>query len=115
MVYLLGSNLSNEKLLNVALTSIYGIGFKQSNVICNKLGVTKRIKVSDLSKKQINKLKNIIKKSDIIVEGDLKRFILNRKDHLYNIRAYKGIRLKQGFPIRGQRTHTNAKTAKKRL
>lgn len=113
MLYLLGKNLSEQKTLHIALLQIHGIGFKKSEIICKKLGITKQTKISELIFKQKNKLSRLVKNVGVLLESDLKRSVLNHKKHLLSLRLNKSIRNKRGLPIRGQRTHTNAKTAKK--
>ena len=113
MVYLLGSQLSNDKKLNKALTSIFGIGLAQSNNLCKKLGFSSKLKAKELNKSQKIKLEELAKKLNLTIKNDLKRVILNTKKEFSSIRLYRGVRSRQGFPVRGQRTHTNAKTAKK--
>ena len=113
MIYLLGNKLSEKKALHVALLQIYGIGIKKSSLICKKLGITKKKRTVELTIKQKNKLPMLIKNLGVLLQSDLKRSILNHKKHLLSLRLNRGIRNKQGLPVRGQRTHTNAKTAKK--
>jgi len=113
MVYLLGSQLPNNKKLNKSLTSIFGIGQGQSNKICKKLGFSPRLKAEELTQTQRTELEELAKKLDLTIKGDLKRVLLNTKKESLSIRLYKAVRSRQGFPVRGQRTHTNAKTAKK--
>ena len=113
MVYLLGSQLPNNKKLNKSLTSIFGIGEGQSNKMCKKLGFSPRLRARELTPSQKIELEELAKKLDLSIKGDLKRVLLNTKKEALSIRLYKAVRSRQGFPVRGQRTHTNAKTAKK--
>lgn len=113
MVYLFESKLSDTKSVYFGLTSIYGIGKTRSFLICKKVGLSLNLKIKDLSSSQINQITKVIESSGYILANDLKRFILLSKQRLVSIKSYRGLRRKKGFPVRGQRTHTNAKTAKK--
>ena len=113
MIYLLGNKLPGNKAMYVALIQIYGIGFEKSNTICKKLGITKKTKVGRLTIKQKNRLSTLTKNLGGLIQSDLKRSIINHKKDLVNLRLIRGIRNKQGLPVRCQRTHTNAKTSKK--
>jgi small subunit ribosomal protein S13 len=114
MVYLFESELNENKSVYLSLTSIYGIGKANSSLICKKLGLSKNIKVKNLSKEQINKLIKIIESLNISSASDLKKTNLLKLKELISIKSYRGLRRYQGLPVRGQRTHTNAKTARKR-
>ena len=114
MIYLFESEIPDNKSLFFALTYIYGIGKVNSVLICKKLGFSKNLKVKDLSKEQIYKLVKIIELMNFKLAMDLKKFKLLINQKLISIKSYKGLRKNQGLPIRGQRTHTNAKTARKR-
>lgn len=112
MVFLFKTELSKKKPFSVALKEIYGIGKSQSDIIAKKLGVSINYKVADFSNDQIARLTSIIEKSQLIFDTELKRYhrlVLKKK---ILIKSYKGLRRIRGLPIRGQRTHTNAKTAR---
>jgi len=113
MAYFLGTSIPEKKKITVALTQIYGIGKEKSTIVCKKLGLTNNIRVFELTKEQRVKLIRYIENSTLILTEDLKRLIFDFKLRLVTIRAYRGVRSQQGFPVRGQRTHTNSKTAKK--
>jgi len=113
MIYLFESKLPESKSIYFGLTQIYGISEKSSLLICKKLGFLLNLKVKNLSKNQVSKITKTIKSMQFLIANDLKRYNLLNKQRLLNIKSYKGLRRKKGFPIRGQRTHTNAKTAKK--
>ena len=115
MLYLFESELPKNKLLPFALSTIYGLGKASSVLICKKLGFSKNLKVNDLSKEQINKLVKNIESSGILVGGDLLKTRLLVAEKLVSIKSYRGLRRYQGLPVRGQRTHTNAKTSRKRF
>ena len=113
MIYIAETELSNNKPIIFALTDIYGIGDSTSRLICKKLGFSVNLKVKDLSEEQLEELLETIKSLNLVLAGDLKKLkILNLKK-LVDIKSYRGLRRSRGFPVRGQRTHTNAKTARK--
>lgn len=115
MVYLFESKLPNNSSIFFALKQIYGIGKNSSFLICKKLGFSVNLKVKHLSKNQVTNILSIIDSLNLIIASDLKKFKnLTTKNLLY-IKTYKGLRKTQGLPIRGQRTHTNAKTARKKF
>ena len=113
MAYLLGTTIPDKKKIVTALTEVYGIGKNKAGFICKNLGFTNNIRIFELTKEQKTKLVRYIETSNIVIKSDLERNIFNFKTNLTNIRSYRGIRASQGFPVRGQRTHTNSKTAKK--
>jgi small subunit ribosomal protein S13 len=113
MVYLFEVKLSDEKAVVFALTQIYGINKPSSVKICKKLGFSSNLKIKDLSKEQTSKLLKVIESLNMELAGELKKIKLLTLKKLINIKSYKGFRRNQGLPIRGQRTHTNAKTSKK--
>ena len=113
MVYLFESKLLDDKPVYFGLTSIYGIGKSRSLLICKKIGLSLNLKIKDLSSSQINQIMKVVESSGYILANDLKRLILLSKQRLISIKSYRGLRRKKGFPVRGQRTHTNARTAKK--
>lgn len=113
MVYLFESKLPEAKPVNFGLTSIYGIGTSNSLLLCKKLGFSKNLRVKNLSLNQINQTSKVLGSLKCLLANDLKKVNLQNKQKLLTIKSYKGLRRKKGFPIRGQRTHTNAKTARK--
>jgi small subunit ribosomal protein S13 len=114
MIYLFESAIPEEKSVFFALTYIYGMGKTNSFLICKKLGFSENLKIKNLSKEQVNKLIKLIEFLNIELTSDLKKIKLFKKKKLVSIKAYRGLRSNQGLPVRGQRTHTNAKTARKR-
>ena len=94
---------------------VYGLGKSISLLICKRLGFSKNLKVKHLSKEQINKLVKTIENLDKELASDLKKLKILSTKKLVNIKSYKGLRKIKGLPIRGQRTHTNAKTSRKRF
>ena len=113
MIYLLETELPKNKSVFFALSNIYGIGKAQSFAICRKLGFSVNCKIIDLSHDQINELVKLIENSNLIVSNDLKKLQALLLKKLINIKAYKGLRKILGLPVRGQRTHTNAKTSRR--
>lgn len=114
-MYILESKLPEDKSIYYALKYIYGIGNSRSLFICKKLGFLLNLKVKNLSSIQIVQLLKFVDSLNFVVANDLKRMKLLRKQFLISIKSYRGLRRKKGFPVRGQRTHTNAKTARKRF
>ena len=115
MVYLFESELPKNKLLSFALCNIYGLGRLHAFSICKKLGFSKNLTVQALSKEQISRIIKHIESLDLLIAGDLLKARLLVAKKLVSIKSYRGLRRYQGLPVRGQRTHTNAKTARKRF
>lgn len=115
MIYLFESELPENMSVLFALNRIYGIGNKSSSLICKKLGFSINFKVKNLSKDQITDILNIIESLNLIIASDLKKFKMLITKNLISIKSYKGLRKTKGLPVRGQRTHTNAKTARKKF
>jgi small subunit ribosomal protein S13 len=114
MIYLLESELFEYSSIHFALTRIYGLNKSTSVSICRKLGFSINFKIKDLSQDQINDLLKTIEDSGLFVTQDLKKFRLSIFKMAVITQSYKGKRRAKGLPVRGQRTHTNAKTAKKK-
>ena len=115
MIYLFDSKLSEQKSIFFALIKIYGIGKNIAFLLCKKLGFSLNFKVKHLSKNQINKILKIIDTLNLILSQELKKLKLSVLKTLVSIQTYKGRRRYLGLPARGQRTHTNARTARKKL
>jgi len=115
MIYLFESNILENKPVFLGLTSIYGIGKSKSLFICKYLGFSSNLKIKYLSKDQYNKLVKTIEFLNFELASNLKKIKLLNNKKLINIKSYKGLRRYQGLPVRGQRTHTNAKTARKKF
>ena len=113
MIYLLETELLNHKPIRVALNSIFGIGKFYSNLFCRKLGFSKNFNVIELTEDQKLKIVRLIDKSNILINSDLKRALNLDQKKLIQIKSYRGLRKLKGFPVRGQRTRSNARTAKK--
>jgi small subunit ribosomal protein S13 len=113
MIYIFESELPENKLVFISLTKIYGIGEKISSSLCKKLGFSKNIKIKDLSKEQISRLLKTAEILNLILGSDLKKNKLLISKNLISIKTYRGLRKYMGLPVRGQRTHTNGRTAKR--
>lgn len=113
MIYILESKLPDHKSVYFALKHVYGIGASRSLLICKKLGFSLNLKVKNLSSYKTNQILKLTDSLNFVLANDLKKSKLLKKQHLINIKSYRGLRKKKGFPVRGQRTHTNARTAKK--
>jgi small subunit ribosomal protein S13 len=106
-----GIDLPREKRVEIGLTYIYGIGRTSSNKILKMSGVNPDTKVKDLTEKEASKLRGIIEK-EFRVGGELRREISLNIKRLIDIKSYRGLRHRRSLPVRGQRTHTNARTRK---
>jgi small subunit ribosomal protein S13 len=113
MLYILETKLIDISGIFYALKNVYGIGKTRSLDICKKLGFTKNLKVKDLSEFQIKKLVVLVENSSIIITSDLKKLKSLIIKTLVTIKSYRGLRKIKGLPVRGQRTHTNARTSRK--
>jgi small subunit ribosomal protein S13 len=113
MIYLFEARLPENKSVYFGLNYIYGVGRSRSFLMCKKLGFSLNLKIKNLSSSQIHQISKLVESASFIVANDLKRLNLLGKQRLIAIKSYRGLRRKQGFPVRGQRTHTNAKTAKR--
>ena len=111
MARLVGVDLPREKRLEVALTYIYGIGRTRALQTLRETGVSPDIRVHDLDDDTIVKLRDWIE-ANYQVEGDLRREVAGDIRRKVEIGSYQGIRHRRGLPVRGQRTHTNARTRK---
>lgn len=112
-MYLFGKKLLNNKFLILGLQLVFGIGKIISLIVLKKLGFCLNLKVKNLTKYQIYSLVNVLKNLDIFLYLELKKFQLLNFKKLLQIKLLKNYRKIKGLPIRGQRTHTNAKTARK--
>ena len=113
MIYLFESKLPTSKSIKFGLKYVYGINTNKASLICKKLGFSLNLKVKNLSKFQMNQIIKIVEFLNLIVANDLRKLNLLNKKKLVFIKSYRGLRKKKGLPVRGQRTHTNAKTARK--
>ena len=106
-----GVDLPREKRVDIGLTYIYGIGRTTAEKICEATGVDPATKVRDLTEDETSRIRDYID-SHLTVEGDLRREVRTNIDRLMAIGCYRGLRHRRGLPVRGQRTHTNARTRK---
>jgi small subunit ribosomal protein S13 len=111
MARIAGVDLPREKKVEIGLTYIFGIGRKTAREILAKTGVDVALRVKDLVEADVNKLRQIIER-DYRVEGALRTEVAMNIKRLMDIGSYRGTRHRRGLPVRGQRTHTNARTKK---
>jgi len=111
MARIAGVDLPRDKKVEIGLSYIYGIGPKNAVEILDKAGVSREQRIRDLSDADVNKLRQVIEK-EYRVEGALRTEIAMNIKRLMDIGSYRGIRHRRGLPVRGQRTHTNARTKK---
>ena len=110
MARIAGINIPTHKHVEIALTSIYGIGRHTAQNICAAANVARDTKVKDLSESEVENLRQEVAKMG--VEGDLRRQVTMNIKRLMDLGAYRGIRHRRGLPVHGQRTKTNARTRK---
>ena len=111
MARIAGVNIPTGKRVVVALTYIHGIGHTSSRKICADIGIPSERRVNDLTDDQLGRIRETIDK-DFQVEGDLRREVSMNIKRLMDLGCYRGLRHRRGLPVRGQRTHTNARTRK---
>ncbi|MBF0194286.1 MAG: 30S ribosomal protein S13 [Magnetococcales bacterium] len=111
MARIAGVNIPVNKRLVIALTYIYGIGNESAKRILKTAGIALDIRTRDLSEAEVAKVRTAID-NEFQVEGDLRRQVAMNTKRLMDIGTYRGLRHRRGLPVRGQRTHTNARTRK---
>ncbi|QUV84457.1 30S ribosomal protein S13 [Chloracidobacterium aggregatum] len=111
MARIAGIDLPENKKVLIALTYIYGIGRSLSTKILDKANVDPNTKMSNLSEDELGRIRAVIDNS-VVVEGDLRKQIQLDIKRLMEIQSYRGLRHRKSLPVRGQRTHTNARTRK---
>jgi len=111
MARIAGVDLPRDKRVEIALTYIFGIGRSSADRILRRAGVDPDTRVQALSDADVNKLRQVIEK-DYKVEGSLRQEVNMNVKRLMDIGCYRGLRHRRGLPVRGQRTHTNARTKK---
>ena len=111
MARIAGVNIPTNKRVEVALTYIHGIGRTTAQGIIAKLGITPEKRVQDLTDQEVLHIREAIDR-DYTVEGDLRRETAMNIKRLMDLACYRGLRHRRGLPVRGQRTHTNARTRK---
>ena len=111
MARLVGVDLPRNKRIEIGLTYIYGIGLTTSRKILAETGINPDTRTDDLTEGELTKLRDYIQ-NNLTVEGDLHREVSQNVKRLMEIGCYRGLRHRRGLPVRGQRTHTNARTRK---
>ena len=111
MARIAGVNIPTKKRVEVALTSIYGIGRAQAKKICQKVSIPNERRVHELTDDEVLRIRETLDEGHQ-VEGDLRREVSMNIKRLVDLGCYRGIRHRKGLPVRGQRTHTNARTRK---
>lgn len=111
MARIAGVDLPRNKRMEIALTYIFGIGVVCSRTILQRAGVPLDKRSDDLEEAEIRKIRDVIE-ADFKVEGDLRREVSMNIKRLMDLGCYRGLRHRKGLPVRGQRTHTNARTRK---
>ena len=111
MARIAGIDIPKDKQARIALTYIYGVGPTTSRSILEKAQVGEEVRMKDLTEEEVTRIRGVIDK-EYEVEGDLRRSVTMNIKRLMDIGAYRGLRHRKGLPVRGQRTHTNARTRK---
>ncbi|MEE9590476.1 MAG: 30S ribosomal protein S13 [Hyphomicrobiaceae bacterium] len=111
MARIAGVNIPTNKRVEVALTYIHGIGSKFAKDICEKVSIPAERRVNELTDAEVMQMREVIDR-DFMVEGDLRREVAMNIKRLMDLGCYRGLRHRRGLPVRGQRTHTNARTRK---
>lgn len=111
MARIAGVNIPTAKRVVIALQYIHGIGPRKAGEICEKVGITLDRRVSSLNDEEVLHIREAIDR-DYVVEGDLRREVAMNIKRLMDLGCYRGLRHRRGLPVRGQRTHTNARTRK---
>ena len=112
MARIAGVDLPREKLVEIGLTYVYGIGHSTAVKVLKKAGVNPDTRVRDLTDDEVSKIREAIDETHTTVEGDLRREIALNIKRLMEVGCYRGIRHRKGLPVRGQKTKTNARTRK---
>mgnify|MGYP000453942802 CR=1 FL=1 len=111
MARIAGVDIPREKRLEISLTYVYGVGRTKSQEVCTATGIDPNTRVRDLTEEEVTRIRNWID-ANLKVEGDLRRDNQADIKRKQEIGSYQGIRHRRGLPVRGQRTHTNARTRK---
>ena len=113
MARIAGVNIPTEKRVEIALTYIFGIGRTKSREICETVGIPRERRVNQLADAEVIRIREIIDQT-CTVEGNLRREVAMNVKRLMDMGCYRGLRHRRGLPVRGQRSHTNARTRKGR-
>lgn len=111
MARIAGVNIPTNKRVEIALRYIHGIGPHSARKICDQIGIEPAIRVNQLTEDQVVRIREVID-ADFLVEGDLRREVSMNIKRLMDMACLRGLRHRRGLPVRGQRTHTNARTRK---
>ena len=111
MARISGVDIPREKRLEIALTYLYGVGRPSARRVCTELGIDPNTRVRNLTEEEVNRLRTYVD-ANLKVEGDLRRDVAQDIKRKMEIGCYQGVRHRRGLPVRGQRTHTNARTRK---
>ncbi len=111
MARIAGIDLPQNKQVGIGLTYIYGIGRSRALVLLDQAGVAAEVKVRDLTEDETGRIRRVVQEAGS-VEGDLRKEVTQSIKRLMEIGSYRGVRHRKGLPVRGQRTHTNARTRK---
>ncbi len=111
MARIAGVNIPTQKRVVIALQYIHGIGPRTARDICTKVGIPEQRRVNELSDAEVLQIREAVDR-DHVVEGDLRRDVAMNIKRLMDLGCYRGLRHRRGLPVRGQRTHTNARTRK---
>jgi len=111
MARIVGIDIPREKRIEISLTYLYGVGRSMAQAICDGTDIARDTRVRDLTDDEVNKIRVFIE-NNLKVEGDLRRDVSQDIKRKMEIGCYQGIRHRRGLPVRGQRTHTNARTRK---
>ena len=111
MARIAGVNIPPNKRVHIALTYIHGIGAAKAREICEQVSIPEERRVNELADSEVIQIREVIDR-DYVVEGDLRREVAMNIKRLMDLGCYRGLRHRRGLPVRGQRTHTNARTRK---
>ena len=111
MARIAGIDLPQNKQVGIGLTYIYGIGRSRALVLLDQAGVAAEVKVRELTEDETGRIRRVVQEAGS-VEGDLRKEVTQSIKRLMEIGSYRGVRHRKGLPVRGQRTHTNARTRK---
>lgn len=111
MARIAGVNIPSNKRVEIALRYIHGIGPAKAKQICDEVAIPAERRVNQLSEAEVMQIREVIDR-DYMVEGDLRREVAMNIKRLMDLGCYRGLRHRRGLPVRGQRTHTNARTRK---
>ena len=113
MIYIFDTDIDNSKSITISLKKIYGLGKHKVNFLCKIAGLSPNIKTKKLSPEKLKKLIKLVSYFNITITSELKKQLSLNLKSLISIKCYRGLRRLRGLPVRGQRTHTNAKNSKR--